>query len=102
MSEYTRKYPYEKTMVLNTIYDAVDTIDFLIDRANSMRGTLIISSVDSPTLGGRIAISPELSKDGTVVEVFPFSDDECQLEWIAAFFDEMQSLMKRAGLEGIN
>jgi len=102
MSEYTRKYPYEKTMVLNTIYDAVDTIDFLIDRANSMRGTLITSSVSLPQIGGRVAISPELSKDGTVVEVFPFTDDECKLEWIAAFFDEMQSLMKRAGLEGIN
>ena len=102
MSEYTRKYPYEKTMVLNTIYDAVDTIDFLIDRANSMRGTLITSSVSFPQIGGRVAISPELSKDVTVVEVFPFTDDECQLEWIAAFFDEMQSLMKRAGLEGIN
>ena len=46
-----------------------------------------------------MSISLELSKDGTVVEVFPFADAECQLEWIAAFFDETQSLMKRSGLE---
>jgi len=101
LSKNEKRFSSEKAVVINAAYDALDSIGIAISKSNSSRGTLIVSSVDSPTLGGRIAISPELSKDETVVEVFPFTDDECQLEWIAAFFDEMQSLMKRAGLEGI-
>ncbi|MDD4716354.1 MAG: hypothetical protein PHT34_07430 [Oscillospiraceae bacterium] len=100
MSKNEKHFSGEKAVVINAAYDALDSIGIAISKSNSSRGTLIVSSVDSPTLGGRIAISPELSKDGTVVEVFPFTDDERQSEWISAFFDEMQSLMKRVGLEG--
>lgn len=100
MSKNEKRFSSDKAVVINAAYDALDSMGIAINKSNSSRGTLIVSCADSPTLGGRIAISPELSKDGTVVEVFPFTDDERQLEWISAFFDEMQSLMKRAGVEG--
>ena len=99
MSKNEKRFSSDKAVVINAAYDALDSMGIAINKSNSSRGTLIVSCADSPTLGGRIAISPELSKDGTVVEVFPFTDDERKSEWISAFFDEMQSLMKRAGLE---
>lgn len=99
MSEYTRKYPYEKTMVLNGIYDAVDTIDFLIDRANSMRGTLIISSVSFPQIGGRVAISPDDTIGHTRVEIFPKCEDGLLQGWPCVLLDETEALLRRAGLE---
>ena len=99
MSKNEKRFSSEKAVVINAAYDALDSMGIAINKSNSSRGTLLVSSVDSPALGGRIAISPELSKDGTIVEVFPFTDDERQSEWISVFFDEMQSLIKRSGLE---
>jgi len=101
MSEYTREYPYEKTMVLNAIYDAVDTIGFLIDKANSMRGTLIISSASFSRIGGRVAISSDDTIGHTRVEIFPKCEDTPLLGWPCALLDETEALLKRAGLEGI-
>ena len=95
MGKNEKRFSSEKAVVINAAYDALDSMGITINKSNSSRGTLLVSSSGSPTLGGRIAISPELSKDGTVVEVFPFTDDERQSEWICAFFDEMQSLLKR-------
>ncbi len=100
MSEYMREYPYEKTMVFNAIYDAVDTIEFLIDKANSMRGTLIISSVSFPQIGGRVAVSPDEVLGRTRVEIFPEREVEPLLGWPCALLDETEALLKRAGLEG--
>lgn len=100
MSEYMREYPYEKAIVLNAIYDAVDTIEFLIDKANSMRGTLIISSVSFPQIGGRVAISPDEPLGRTLVEIYPECEDEPLLGWPCALLDETEALLRRTGLEG--
>ncbi|MBP8614022.1 MAG: hypothetical protein KBI40_04105 [Firmicutes bacterium] len=99
MSEYTREYPYEKTMVLNAVYDAVDTMNFLIDKANSMRGTLIISSASFPRIGGRVAISPDDTTGHTRVEIFPKCEDAPLLGWPCALLDEAEALLRQAGLE---
>lgn len=98
MSEYTRDYPYNKTMVLNAVYDAVDTINFLIDKANSMRGTLIISSASFPRVGGRLAISPDDTIGHTRVEIFPKGEEAPLLGWPCALLYETEALLKQVGL----
>ena len=99
MSEYMREYPYEKTMVLNAMYDAVDKIDFLIDKANSMRGTLIISSASFSRIGGRVVISSDDTTGLTRVEIFPECEDTPLLGWPLALLDETKALLKQTGLE---
>ena len=89
-------FPCEKAVALSAIYDALDALAFRIDTANSDRGTLTVSSQTFPGLGGRIAVSPLLSEDGTTVEVYPEDSGESQSEWICAFFDEIQTLLARS------
>lgn len=96
MNGNPQTFPCEKTVALSAIYDALDALSFSIDAANSSRGTLVVSSQTFPELGGRIAVSPLLSSDCTMVEVFPRDDIEEQTEWIAALFDEIKTLLERA------
>ena len=97
MGKYERLFFCDKSIVLNAIYDALDAIGFTIDSANSGRGVLIVSGM-SPPLSGRIAISSLLAGDRTSVEVFPQENDQNQTEWISAFFDEAESLIRKAGM----
>ena len=96
MDANEKMFMYDKATVLNVIYDALDAISFVIDKSNSFRGTLIVSSADFPQHGGRIAVSPDTAESKTLVEVFPSNNDAQQAEWIAALFDEMQVLIERA------
>lgn len=99
MDKYKKRFSGDKAIVINAAYDALEALGIAISRSNSSRGTLLVTFPAAPALGGRIAVSPEISNDGTVVEVFPLTDDEQQAEWIAALFAEMQSLMRRPGGE---
>ncbi|HOR86595.1 MAG TPA: hypothetical protein PLL98_08920 [Bacillota bacterium] len=99
MNDNRQTFPYEKAVILNALYDAMDALSFTIDSSNSSRGTLIMSSQTFPELGGRIAVSPLLSSDGAMVEVFPKGDGEAQTEWIAELFDEVRSLLERVRLK---
>jgi hypothetical protein len=96
LSNNGRLFPYEKAVVLNAIYDALDARSFVIDRANSVRGTLFVSSKTFPEMNGRIAITPTLSGEQTLVEILTDDGAENQSEWINALMDEAQSLIRRA------
>ncbi|NLT49104.1 MAG: hypothetical protein GXX92_11900 [Clostridiales bacterium] len=101
MNENRQTFQYEKAIMLSAIYDALDALDFNIDTANSSRGTLTVSSHTFPGLGGRIAVSPLLSENGTTVEVFTASGDETQSEWIFSFFNEVKALLEKAKLKEV-
>lgn len=96
MNGNPQNFPCEKAVALSAIYDALDALSFSIDAANSSRGTLIVSSQNFSELGGRIAVLPLMSENGTTVEVYPKDGSEAQSEWIAALFDEVQTLLERA------
>lgn len=96
MSVSARRFPYEKTVILNVLYDALDAIGFSIDKSNSMRGTLLVSSATTANM--RIALSPSLTEEKTLVEIFPMSDDFENSELIVALFDEMDAIIKKAGM----
>lgn len=91
--------PYEKAIVLNALYDALDELAFVIDKSNSTRGTLLVSLAKCPQTVGRIAVSPTSLGRQTLVEVFPRSDDGEQPEWATVLFDATQALLRRAGME---
>ena len=71
MDANEKMFMCDKATVLNVIYDALEAVSFVIDKSNSFRGTLIVSSVEFPQLGGRIAVSPDTTENKTHVEVFP-------------------------------
>lgn len=96
MSDNGQLFPYEKAIVLNAIYDALDALSFTIDYSNSVRGTLSVSSATFPKMKGRIAISPTLSGEQTQVEVFTNDEDHEASKWIPALMDEVQALLRRA------
>jgi len=99
LSDNGRLFPYDKAIVLNALYDALDGLSFVIDKSNSVRGTLFVSSKTFPEMRGRIAVSPALSGKHTLIEVFTDDGDEKQSEWTDALMDEMRSLIERAGME---
>lgn len=99
MGVSARSFPYEKPVILNVLYDALDAVDISIDHSNSMRGTLLVSLGGAPEDKMRIAISPSLNEDETLIEIFPESEGFENGELITALFDEMDALIKRAGIE---
>ncbi len=101
MSDNGCQFPYEKAVVLNALYDALDALSFVIDRSNSVRGTLFVSSTTFPEMKGRIAITPTLSGEQTLVEIFADDGDENQSAWSNALMDEAQSLIKRTGMRDV-
>lgn len=100
MDAWARVYPYDKPMVLNMLYDALDALAMTIDSANSVRGVLLVSSGSVPRRGGRIGVSPNLTGDRTRVEVFPSEGLVCQREWVDALFDEMESVIRGIKRDG--
>ncbi len=99
MRASARRFPYEKAVVLNVIYDALDALGFRIDESNSMRGTLLVSLQASANDKMRIVISPSLREETSLVEIFPLCESSKNDELINAMFDEMDALIQRAGIE---
>lgn len=99
MGKYERLFFCDKAIVLNAIYDALDAIGFSIDSANSGRGTLVVSAQTAPETKYRVALTPSLSAEQTSVEVFGKDEENAADDWIAALFDEMKAIMKKAGME---
>ena len=99
MDKNERLYPYEKSIVINAIYDALDAIGFQINKANSGRGTLIVSAHTVPEMQYRIALTPSLTSEDTSVEVFSLAGEDTSDEWVAALFNEMKAILRKAGME---
>lgn len=70
MSSQSRCLPYEKSIVINALYDAIDALGLSLDSANSMRGTLIVSGAEHVEKM-RIALNLDTIANQTRVEVYP-------------------------------
>lgn len=73
-------FSFEKSVVLNALYDTIDRLGFQLDSANSFRGTLIVSERSA---AGRIRIALDSSVSGnqTQVSILPQGQD-------SGFFDQ--------------
>lgn len=98
MSVSAKRFPYEKSVVLNILYDALDAIDFNIDRSDSMRGIFLVSLRTAAKDKIRIEISPSLTEETTLVEIFSENESLESGEPIAVLFDEMDALIKKFGI----
>lgn len=95
MSSQSRCFPYEKSIVINALYDTIEELGLSLDSANSMRGTLIVS--DAERMGKmRIALICGANANQTHVEFFP-EDSKANIVdmWSLVILDELTGRMKR-------
>lgn len=93
------KYPYEKAIVLNALYDALDAMGVTIIQSNSARGTLLVHWKMEVDKEIRIVLSPNLTDDSTLVEIF-LADNSPEYEQGAqALLDEIGAVLTKAGME---
>ena len=89
-----RCFPYEKSIVINALYDTIEALGLCLDSSNSARGTLIVSD---PKHGGRMRIA--LNAAGNTTEVDVFAPDSCKDvcdKWSAIILDELLGTIQRA------
>lgn len=99
MKEYSKKFPYDKAVVLNLLYDALDIMAIKVKKANSVRGTVQVSFGVEPGNEFRIELTPSLSETDTLVQVFYQDTKEKSDEVVEALYDEMESIIKKIGLK---
>lgn len=92
MSSQSRCFPYEKSIVINALYDVIEELGLSLDSANSMRGTLIVSDTEHK-VKMRIAIDFGADTNQTQVVVFPESG--FTKAWGPIILDELEGRMKR-------
>lgn len=88
-------FPYEKSIVINALYDTIEALGLSLDSSNSARGTLIVSDMEH-TGKMRIALGFGMNTNQTQVEVFPEdSNASFAKTWGSVVLDELAGRMKR-------
>jgi hypothetical protein len=95
MASHSRCFPYEKSVVLNALYDIIEKLGLYLDSANSARGTFIVSNAEHT---GRMRIAIDITTGGgqTKLEVYPEDGDTSFAEtWSPIIIDELTGNMMR-------
>lgn len=97
MDGISRVFPYDKRIMLNVLYDTLDTLGFQVEQANSERGTLITISAEEPPGRVRIACSSVLPESGeTVVQIYPELANDAGNRLAGVLLDEISATVKRS------
>jgi hypothetical protein len=95
MASQGRCFPYDKSVVLNALYDTIERLGLSLDSANSARGTLIVSDAEH-TGRMRIALGFGSGDGQTQVEVYPEDGDTGFAEaWSPIIIDELTGSITR-------
>ena len=88
-------FPYEKSVILNALYDTIEALGLSLDSANSIRGTLIVS--DAKHIGKiRIALICGANANQTQVKFFPQDSNSNFVDmWGPVILDGLAGIMKR-------
>lgn len=95
METQSRCFPYDKSIVINALYDTIDALGLCLDSSNSIRGTLIVSDAQH-TGRMRIALSAAGNTARTQIDVFPEDSDKDVFDaWNAVILDELSGMIQR-------
>ena len=95
MEILSRCLPYEKSVVLNALYDTIEALGLSLDSANSVQGTLIVSNTEH-TGRMRIAIGLGTGSEQTTLDVYPEDGDASFAEtWSPIIIDETTKSITR-------
>lgn len=94
MSTQSRCFPYEKSIVINALYDTIEELGLSLDSANSIRGTLIVS--DAKRMGKmRIALICGANANQTHVKFFLEDSSSNFVDmWSLVILDELTGRLK--------
>jgi hypothetical protein len=96
MEIQSRYFPYDKSIVINALYDTIEALGLRLDSSNSARGTLVVSDAQH-TGNMRITLNAEGNTDRTRVDVFPENSDGGITEiWRPIILDELSGTIQRA------
>lgn len=89
MDTLSQKFPLNKGLMLNVLYDTLEYLGFYLEKANSERGTLIVLS-SAPT-ARRMRIACEGSNNGSqsVIRIFPDIMDDIGRQMAKVLMDEI-------------
>ena len=96
METQSRCFPYEKSIVINALYDTIEALGLRLDSSDSKRGMLVISGERQM---GRMQIDLDIAatETQTQVSIYPESTDESSsVSWGAVIFDELSATIERA------
>lgn len=92
VSSQSRCFPYEKSIVINALYDVIESLGLSLDSANSMRGTLIVSDTEYKV---KMRIAINFGADTNQTQVMVFSELGFTRSWSPIILDELEGRMKR-------
>jgi hypothetical protein len=96
MSVHGRCFPYEKSIVINALYDTIEALGLCLDNSDSVRGRLAVSGAGQ-TGKMRIVLSVAGKAEGTQVDIFlESSDKDAGDAWSTVVFDELAATIKKA------
>lgn len=95
MLSQSRCFPYEKSFVINALYDTIEELGLCLDDANSIRGTLTISDAER-LRKMRIALICGANTNQTYIEFFSEdSNVNTAVMWDILILDELTRRMRQ-------
>jgi len=96
METRSRCFPYEKSIVINALYDTIESLGLRLDSSDSTRGMLIVSD-ERQTERMRIDLDAAVTETQTRVSILPESaDGSPSVLWSAVIFDELSATIQKA------
>lgn len=95
METHSQCYPYDKSIVINALYDTIDSLGLCLKSSNSSRGTLIVSD-EQHLCRLRIGMNAFEKAGQTQVSVFPEKSVDFFNKWNAVILDELLGTIQRA------
>jgi hypothetical protein len=96
METRSRCFPYEKSIVINALYDTIESLGLRLDSSDSTRGMLIVSD-ERQTERMRIDLDAAVTETQTRVSILPESaDGSPSVSGSAVIFDELSATIQKA------
>lgn len=88
-------FPYEKSIVINALYDTIEALGLCLVRSDSLHGTLTVSDAQHMEIL-RIALSADQSKGYTQVDIVSDNSDVSMVDtWSPIILDELSATIQR-------
>lgn len=81
--------PYEKSTILNAIYDVADSLGLTISHVNSERGVILLHTAEGAQM--RVMVDTVFPSGGTRIGVE--DAHEVPAKFVSVLFDEISSLL---------
>lgn len=83
------EFPFEKSIVLNALYDTLDKLGYHVKHANRERGTINIETEGPAKQIFRLGCDSMQGNKSTVVQIIPATPDKLDEKTSAFLFDEL-------------